>query len=236
MITLTLCTSTPQGSLTLSREGQVLAEKVWLKEKSHSEKITTEIQALYQSVGLQIHETNLLICTKGPGSFTGIRVGLSVIKTLAYAYNIPVIAIDDGLALAANAQMAASPIPIAVMIDAQKNKVFLAVYKFEKNELIPMTSPTLAGFEELAAFLPEKQYLCLGDGFLNFNEFFPKNIAQKLTRDSKIPDLPIAKTIFSYVFPLKNTFSKLNGPNVEPLYLRSSAAEEVWDAKNKPRV
>lgn len=235
MIALTLCTSTSQGSLVLSQEGRILKEKVWLKEKSHSEKITTELQDLFEGTGVQIKDVNLLICTKGPGSFTGIRVGLSVVKALSYAYKIPVIAIDDGLALSLNALPEEPHVPILVMLDAQKNKVFLAVYQLDQQSLREITQPTLVGLDELQKYLPENQYLCLGDGFSHFAEHLAPEIKNKLIRESKISDFPLATTIFSYVFPLKSVFEKIDGLSVEPLYLRSSAAEEVWAEKNKSK-
>jgi tRNA threonylcarbamoyladenosine biosynthesis protein TsaB len=228
--TLTLSTSTAQGSLVLSREGEAVQGRTWLKEKSHSEKVTLELQDLFKTAKLEFKDLNLLICTQGPGSFTGIRVGLSVVKTLAYAYKLPIIAIDDCMAIAFNGKT--SQLPIAVMIDAQKNKVFLATYKWN-GKLEVITPPTLVGLDEIEKYLPQFQYLCLGDGFSQFNKFLPKTLLEKLIRDSGISDLPLAETIFNQVFPLKNDFAKINWENLQPLYLRESAAEEVLAAKQK---
>jgi tRNA threonylcarbamoyladenosine biosynthesis protein TsaB len=228
---LTLSTSTAQGSLVLSRESEIIEERVWLKEKSHSEKITVEIEDALKTSGLGFKDLNLLICSQGPGSFTGIRVALSVVKTLAYAYKLSIIAIDDCLAVALNSKNVLPSLPIAVMIDAQKNKVFLATYRWEQGNLLTESAPQLVGLEQIENYLPDFQYLCLGDGFAPFNNFFSDSLKIKLQRNEKVSDLPSAKTIFSYISPRRNDFTKISWENLQPIYLRQSAAEEVLAEK-----
>jgi tRNA threonylcarbamoyladenosine biosynthesis protein TsaB len=231
MPALTLSTSTAQGSLVLSRESEIIEERIWLKEKSHSEKITVEIEDVLKTARLAYKDLNLLICSQGPGSFTGIRVALSVVKTLAYAYKLSIIAVDDCLAVALNSRDIQTSLPIVVMIDAQKNKVFLATYRWERENLLSVNGPQLINLEHIENYLPDFQYLCLGDGFGPFNSFFSDSLKKKLRRDEKISDLPSAKTIFSYIFPRKNDFQKISWENLQPLYLRQSAAEEVLAEK-----
>lgn len=232
-VSLVLSTSTPHGSIALGKEGKIVQEVSWVKEKSHSEKITIHLLELFEDSNIELQDLKLLICSKGPGSFTGIRVALSVIKTLAFAYNLPVIAVDDCYAVALSALKNKVNLPIAVILDAQKNKVFLGLYKIEKEKLITVLEPTLVALEELSDFLEEKQYLCLGDGFDRYQTFFPEDVQKKIKRDSQVSDFPSALTMYEFIFPLRESFEKLNWLAIEPLYLRESAAEEVRSEKTK---
>lgn len=228
---LTLTTSTTFGSLVLSQGKQIIKELSWQKEKSHSEKITTELLDLFEGSGLSFKDLHLIICTKGPGSFTGIRVGLSVVKTLSYAYNIPVAALNDGQSIALNALGSTSSLPILVLLDAQKNKVFHAIYKNENGLLKEESPPQLIDLNDVDKSLSQKQYLCLGDGYARFKDLFEPPLLKKLSRDDRISDVPQARIISQYVNENEGDFPKISWNKVEPLYLRVSSAEEVLAQK-----
>lgn len=243
MLTLALNTSTSRGSLTLgdlSGKGAnaVLKTLCWQKEKSHSEHITSALESLFKATGKKIDDVKLLVCGSGPGSFTGIRVGLSVIRTLAYTYNIPVIMPDDCFNAALNSR--GTSMPVAVLIDAQQNKLFCGLYEWKDECLHTLTEPALVDLNSLTSLLTENQYVCLGDGYDLYSSFLPKDVLKKLIRDSKISDSPQAEIMLEAVSRKPENFTKLSWKDVHPLYLRSSAAEEVLAKKlgkidNAPR-
>ncbi len=227
MLSLTINTSSSYGSLVLGSDSQVLHELQWHKEKSHSEKITLQLQELLKRSGHSLADIELLICGHGPGSFTGLRVGLSVAKTLSYAFQTPLIAVDDCFALALNALDLNPTLPICVMIDAQKNKVFAGIYESSGDALKTILKPTLLGFSELDQLLEAKKYLCIGDGFVSYNAFFPATLAQKLERADLALDIPSSLSIFKYVIRHLSEFQKISWKELSALYLRASSAEEV---------
>jgi len=217
--------------MVLGEDGAVVGEIEWHKEKSHSEKITVMLEELLAKSGRSLKDLELLICGHGPGSFTGLRVGLSVVKTLAYAFQLPIIAVDDCLALAMNS-LSATPTPICAMIDAQKNKVFVGLYKVERDKLVTLLKPSLLGLEELNQQLTlassSGKFLAVGDGYDVYATFFPSDLAAKFTRaNSALFDEPKARNIFSYVSKNFSDFQKIKWPELSALYLRASAAEEV---------
>lgn len=233
MITLALSTSSSQGSLCLARASQILDQDTWKKETSHSEIVTSSLDLLLTRNGVSFENLERLVCTHGPGSFTGIRVGLSVVRSLAYSLDIPVIALSDTLAIALN-----HPAPVAthqlVVIDAQKNKVFAAIYLKHKNQIQEILSPCLLSPSELRPHLTEKNYLLMGDGDLFLSEFEEK-IQKKLTLAPPQTRFPNAQKILEHSLDTFFHPDFLSWKELLPLYLRASAAEEVAAQKNSKK-
>ncbi|MBY0385332.1 tRNA (adenosine(37)-N6)-threonylcarbamoyltransferase complex dimerization subunit type 1 TsaB [bacterium] len=229
MLTLTLSTSSAQGSLCLGRDNAVLASEVWLKQTSHSEKITSSLDQLFKKSGATPQNLELIICSQGPGSFTGLRVGLSVARSLSYSFNVPIIALNDCLSIALNAPKS-SP-HILVTLDAQKNKIFAAIYFQKQNQLQEILAPCLISPEELSPFLSEKNYLILGDG-LSLLSKLDDSIQKKLSISSSLSHFPNAEKMFFYAMENFSSLEQVSWKKLGPLYLRASAAEEVAAEKS----
>lgn len=229
MLTLTLTTSSAQGSLCLGRDKTVLATDVWLKQTSHSEKITSSLDSLFKKSGTRPQDLDLIICSQGPGSFTGLRVGLSVARSLSYSFNIPIIAVNDCLSIALNSPKT-SPQTL-VTLDAQKNKIFAAIYFQKQNQFHEILSPCLISPEELPQFLSENSYLLLGDGHALLSGL-EVSLQKKFSIDSSISPFPIAEKMYLYVVENLAFFSQISWEKLGPLYLRASAAEEVAAQKS----
>lgn len=232
MLSLTINTSSSLGSMVIGRDDRVVGQVEWHKEKSHSEKVTLALEDLAKQTSCSLHDLQLLICGYGPGSFTGLRVGLSVAKTLAYSFNLPIIAVDDCMALALNVLESANRQSIAVLIDAQKNKVFAATYEVGIDQtgqpkLSTILPPSLLDMVELDQRLTLPSYVCVGDGYKAYEGFFPEKLKQKLVRPAITDDEPHAQKVFSYVIRNSETFQKITWSQLSALYLRASAAEEV---------
>lgn len=229
MLTLTLSTSSAQGSLCLGQDKKVLATEVWLKQTSHSEKITTCLDSLFKKSEVTPQDLELIICSQGPGSFTGLRVGLSVARSLSYSFNLPIVPINDCLAIALNAPKT-SPY-ILVTLDAQKNKIFAAIYFQKQNQLLEILAPCLISPDELPPFLSENSYLLLGDG-ISLLSSLESSIHKKFSTPDSISHFPCAEKMFFYVSENLSSLTKVSWQNLGPLYLRASAAEEVAAQKS----
>lgn len=229
MLTLSLSTSSAQGSLCLGAGGKILGSESWLKQTSHSEKITEALQALLLSTKKSLQDIELLVCTHGPGSFTGIRVGLSVVRSLAHSLQLPTIVLDDCWAIALNAH-APQPMHQLVVIDAQKNKVFAGIYVKHQEHLKTLMGPTLLSIEELSLLLKNESYLLMGDGE-RFYSFFDDPIQKKFIVDKGLLHFPQAPAMYEHVFPQISTLPKVSWNELEPLYLKASAAEEFFAQK-----
>ena len=128
-------TSTEVCSVAIgNNEEGLLTTSDYARENSHSETITLQIEDCMQELGLSYAELSAIGISRGPGSYTGLRVGTSVAKGICYAWDIPLIAVDSLYGIAAGTQAHASPGYILMpMIDARRMEVYTAVYDSELN-------------------------------------------------------------------------------------------------------
>jgi tRNA threonylcarbamoyladenosine biosynthesis protein TsaB len=126
MLVLALDTSTSRGSLALVAEQRLLAEYTLESSASFLNRLLAGIDHLLGETANTIQDVNLIVISRGPGNFTGLRLGLSTAKGLALAVGCPVIAINTLDALAANFPFAA--LPVCPVIDAKKHEVYAALY------------------------------------------------------------------------------------------------------------
>ena len=146
---LALDTSTSTASVALFDGVRVISESTWLAGREHSTRLLTEVEVALARVGRNQSEVTGLVVARGPGSFTGVRVALSIAKGMAAALAIPVWGVSTLEALA----IAAGPteLPVRPVIEAGRGRYATALYA-RGAELEP---PRLATLDELAALVAE---------------------------------------------------------------------------------
>ncbi|HUP13519.1 MAG TPA: tRNA (adenosine(37)-N6)-threonylcarbamoyltransferase complex dimerization subunit type 1 TsaB, partial [Niastella sp.] len=136
MLILNIDTATDQAIVSLSKEGSVIGTLENNAQKDHAAWIQLAINSLLQKHGSAMHQLQAIAVTAGPGSYTGLRVGMATAKGLCFALQIPLITINT-LQVMANAAidqflLKASQMPLPLcfcpMIDARRMEVFTAVY------------------------------------------------------------------------------------------------------------
>lgn len=131
---LNIETATRNCSVSIARNGEVMALKeVADSGYSHAEKLHVFIEQVLLESQLRFSDLQAVAVSQGPGSYTGLRIGVSAAKGLCYALNIPLIAVDTLQVLAAQVQVAEGL--IVPMIDARRMEVYSAIYD-EKGLLI----------------------------------------------------------------------------------------------------
>lgn len=127
MIILNIETATKNCSAALSKDGVTIAwREIAEQGYSHAEKLHVFIEELLKETELNFHDLNAVAVSKGPGSYTGLRIGVSAAKGLCYALNIPLISIDTLSILAHQIQIEDGL--IVPMIDARRMEVYSAVF------------------------------------------------------------------------------------------------------------
>jgi tRNA threonylcarbamoyladenosine biosynthesis protein TsaB len=122
-------TATKNCSVALSFEGTLLAcQELATDGYAHAEKLHVFIDTLLQQANVQFAQLNAIAVSKGPGSYTGLRIGNSAAKGLCFVLHIPLIAIDTLAVLAAQAQSLVKEGYIVPMLDARRMEVYSAVY------------------------------------------------------------------------------------------------------------
>jgi tRNA threonylcarbamoyladenosine biosynthesis protein TsaB len=133
-IILNIETATKNCSVALANEGKTIACKEIAEQNfSHAEKLHVFIEELLAENNLQFSDLNAIAVSQGPGSYTGLRIGVSSAKGLCYALNIPMIAIDTLQLLAKQIQIEDGI--IIPMIDARRMEVFSAFYDKNHNQI-----------------------------------------------------------------------------------------------------
>ncbi len=142
-------TATNICSVTLSMGEKVLSFRESNVDRSHGSLLTVFMQEVIDEAGLKPGEINAVAVSKGPGSYTGLRIGVSVTKGFAYAQNIPVIGIGTLQAMVINAlrnekvmeiQQQIPGILFCPMIDARRMEVFCAIYDKSHHEVSAVTA------------------------------------------------------------------------------------------------
>ena len=161
---LAINTSTFQFGIALMKEDEtVLAEFSVSKGKGHFGGLMPALHFLLTTTKSDIHDLEALVVATGPGSFTGLRVGLSTAKGLCHALEVPIIGISSLKAMAC--QMPYSPRPITPILDSRKGEFFAAQFTWSKDrDLIRNLEDTCLRLEEFSSVFKEPT-LFIGNDF-----------------------------------------------------------------------
>ena len=129
MLVLALDTTTRQGSAALTRDGVLLGTFSGDAMMTHGERLPGDLIRLLGAHGSQIADVDLFAVAAGPGSFTGLRIGIATLQGLALANKRPLVGVSglDALDAAAHS-LTSEEGPVAAWVDAQRGQVFSAVY------------------------------------------------------------------------------------------------------------
>lgn len=128
VLILALDTTTRGGSVAVTDDDRLLAERAGDASRTHTERLPAEIELTLADAGLDIRAVELLVVASGPGAFTGLRIGLAAMQGLAMTLQRPIVGVSalDALALTA---LRAAPATTAAWMDASRGEVFHAVYR-----------------------------------------------------------------------------------------------------------
>lgn len=136
-LVLLLETATHVCSVSLARDGDVLETRESEEEKSHASQLTVFIQEILEVQKVKASELDAVAVSKGPGSYTGLRIGVSTAKGLCYGADVPLIAIDTLKSMAWGMKHSGKCEPntlLCPMIDARRMEVYAAIYDTQLEE------------------------------------------------------------------------------------------------------
>jgi tRNA threonylcarbamoyladenosine biosynthesis protein TsaB len=232
MIFLAFDTSTERGAIGLSvRSGLVLVSSTETA-RHHGRDLIPQLAAILRETGKSVRDVDAFAVGLGPGSYTGLRVGVTAAKTLAYATGAALIGLDSLEAIARNAPDDASR--ISVIADAQRGQIYVAEYARDSLDRLFRTRP--CQIEPLRAWLVrlEPGTLVLGPGLDS------PRIRTALPAGFDFPDpalnYPVGDRLVDLARDTWSTGRRDDPWLLEPRYLRQSSAEEQWDSRNPPRT
>lgn len=225
MIILACETSTLLGSVAVLKDQKVLAFKDSFRQGSHSDVLNVFIEAALEEAQVQLSEVDIFASGIGPGSFTGIRISVNTIKTLAFCHNKPCIGVDSLKNLAYQCALKLEKdLPIVAMINAYKNMVYTATYKKVGSSVEVIKEPSVVRVQNLEHYVDSQSYV-VGDGYNAYRTYVDQHLQDKVVRLNTPVDEPHAQ--FLGLLALQNCpQNNVNWDKLLPLYLRESEAEE----------
>jgi len=225
MKVLGIDTSTSCGSVGLIDQGEVVSDYLLNVPVTHSQRLLGAIELVLREAGCPIENLDGWAIALGPGSFTGLRIGVSTVKGLAFATGKPVTGVSTLDALAW--QIAPTPYLICPIVDARKKELYTAFYRFE-NSLIKRQSDDRAIKPEDLVRSIKEQTIFLGDGANTYRDF----LLDSLSSLALFPSAPLHLSHGSMVAKLGSELLQrgecLDLSTFAPIYVRPSEAEMKW--------
>lgn len=194
--------------------------------RNHSEKIMPVIEHVFKDTNLTLKDIDLIVCDKGPGSFTGIRIGVGTVLAFQDCLNIPCIGVSSLEALAYNVKQDGL---ICSLIDAKNNNVYFGLFELKNNEYVQIGEFEFKTISETISLLENHStpITFVGDGAIVNKEILSQHFTN-CTFCNK-------KDLSSYSLGLAglNNYKKGIETSIMPLYLRKSQAERALEENNK---
>ncbi|MBQ0067410.1 MAG: tRNA (adenosine(37)-N6)-threonylcarbamoyltransferase complex dimerization subunit type 1 TsaB [Phascolarctobacterium sp.] len=225
MYILGIDTATKVCSVALAHDAEIIAEYTADAGTTHSQRLLPELDNLLNRAEVAKKDIDLVAVSMGPGSFTGLRIGLATAEAFAYARHTYLHGVDTLAALAYNCRF--ENILLSPVIDAQKGNYYQALYKWRGNKFVCVEPTMVVNVEQLFGRVGDNECLLMGEcGKINN---FPGNI-------KKAPEnllMPKAKSICALALRDFNSETDKRIFGLEPYYIRKSEAEELWEQRNR---
>lgn len=230
---LSIDTSNYSLGVALLDGNQVIGEYITNIKKNHSVRVMPAIEALMKDCDVKPSDLSKIVVAKGPGSYTGVRIGVTIAKTLAWTLNIPLTGVSSLEVLAASAGRYFEGV-ISPIFDARRGQIYTGIYQFHEGKLITENKDQLVLSKDWAAELKERSEKVLFIG----------------------NDLPLHKEIFEEINGAQAVFAEITEHNPRPAelallgrdkeaedihsfvpnYIRLAEAEANWIKANKEKI
>lgn len=220
---LAVDTSTASGSVALLDGEALMVEWTLLSARTQNRRLLDGVDRILAEAGWALEDVDAFAVTTGPGSFTGIRIGLSTLKAVAWAMEKPLVGVGTLEALAA--PLAWAPWAACPVIDARKKEVYAALYRPDgSGGLREERAPAVLAPKKLAAWVQEKAFFC-GDGLFVYREALARFLGDRVVDPG--PGFHEIRAGFVGRCALKKleAGAETDPMRLMPLYVRPSEAE-----------
>lgn len=217
-------TATYCGGVAILDSQKLLASLHLNTSKTHSERLMASIDTLLKELSFRLEDLDGIVISRGPGSFTGIRIGMSVAKGLAFAAKKPLVAVSTLEALAS--RFAPAGFLICPVIDARRQEVFAALYEKEPHsfQLRPKSDEMVLPIERLLAMVSSPAIFS-GDGSLKYQSVIRETLGRNAHFAPPTRMLPSAEDVALLGLHALRQGKFADPALLEPTYLRKSDAE-----------
>lgn len=232
---LAIDTSTMLGGIVIMDENGLIAEIRLNVKSTHSERLMTTIDYALKQASITLSDIDVFAVAIGPGSFTGLRIGLSTVKGLSYATGKPIVSVPTLEAFAWNFPY--SRYPVCTMLDARKKEVYTALFEWKDEGFVRLIDERSARPEEFMRYTlhptPYDKFIFAGDGVLLYKTKIMEIMGEKaiFASPEKMVPSPANVAYLGIKKAMKGEFSE--PVSLVPFYIRRSEAEIKENAKLK---
>ena len=233
MLILGIDTSSPVGSVALLDNEYVISESLLNSSQNYSDKLLIEMDRVFNSSKIKLNQIDGFVITTGPGSFTGLRVGMSLLKGLILATKKPFASVNTLDAYSETVQP--GPYAICPILDARKKEVYTALYNSE-NGLCVRETPDQAITPKVLCDQIKKPTVFVGNGLEAYRDLLSSLLKKNYIHNAPLKKLTVAASAILIAYrDLKNNLQNdLDSLTIN--YIRPSEAELNYirtDHKNK---
>lgn len=195
------------------RSGDVV-HSLSLSEVKQSNQLLTLIDEILRSLQMTVQHLTAIAVGCGPGSFTGIRVAVSVAQGLGYALNLPIIPVSSLAILAQSAYERHGWTHILTAVDARMQEIYWAAWTALNDQVEPLIQEQISAPNQLVSPDLTKKWYGVGDAW----DIYAESIYQPIATDTQ--SSPLAVSLLSLAFPLFNQGKIMTAKQITPVYLR----------------
>lgn len=217
---LAIDTSSPVASVAVMSNGVLLGEYMVNNGKTHSQILMPMISDLLEKIGIRVSDIDVFATSLGPGSFTGLRIGIATAKALAQVGKKKIIGISALDGLCANVT-AGKDVFVCPIVDARRGNVYNAIYK----DGVKMVSDRLIPLDTVLAELNNSKAIFLGDGIIKHKEKIVNIMGENAIFPHENLTMQKASSI-AYLANIRAENEEFDDIySLEPIYIRPSQAE-----------
>ncbi|ABO51391.1 peptidase M22, glycoprotease [Desulforamulus reducens MI-1] len=227
--------ATPVAGVAMVENGRILAERLVNNRRTHSVNLLPMIKDIIEEAGITTKQVNAVAVSSGPGSFTGLRIGMTTAKTLAWIWQIPIIGVSTLEALALPL-MAREQI-VCPILNARKNEVYTSIFRGRTGRPEMLEGPLAIGISELVQKLEKwpGPVTFVGDAVPVYQEEIIKLLGQRALFGAQSAQLPRGAAVAELGYWEMLAGGGVMPLDLEPEYIRLSEAEVKLAAKCESR-
>lgn len=228
MLILALESSAKAASAALVRDGVLLSQSMQCSGLTHSRTLLPMVEDLVKNADASLSDIDVFAVSQGPGSFTGVRIGVAAVKGLAWASEKPVIGVSTLEAMAWQGLAAGEGRLVCCAMDARRNQVYNALFEIRDGKPLRLTEDRAISLEELISELAsnDAEPFLVGDGAL-----LCRDACEKAGLNSQLaPDNVRMQSAWGVAMAALDK-EPISGDLLQPIYLRLSQAERERQAR-----
>lgn len=226
---LSLSTAEQGASVAFFDQGHLICEDYWTSGRTHSGRLISMVREILDNrAGIGLAGVDGFVAAKGPGSFTGLRIGISVVKGFALALSRPCAGVSslDGIGW----RFSHSHLPVCVMMDARRKEVYTCMFRFSRGVLVKKETERVCSPEQAMGTAGRGPVLFVGSGSKAYRDLIFRTLGEEAVFSFEATDYVSAAALARPVLDDDQFFIRPEN-SLNPSYIRKSDAQIKWETQ-----